>query len=91
MKDLIYKIPGGTDSRVSLSDLTNIALLNTLRKLVEKNPGNVHHLREAAGVERITTINNARSVSWTHSVDTEQQVNTKTGGSRLLVTCDTES
>lgn len=57
MKDLVYKLPGGNDPNVHHSDTTVIAVLNTIRVLVEKNPDNVKHLRESAGIERITTIN----------------------------------
>ena len=62
MKDLVYKLPGGSDPSIRLSDTTTIAVLNTLRLLVEKSQENVRYLREAGGVERITTINNARYV-----------------------------
>ena len=60
MKDLVYKLPGGSDPSISLSDTTTIAVLNTVRILVESNPDNVRYLREAGGIERVTTINNAR-------------------------------
>jgi len=61
MKDLVYKLPGGSDpSVIRLSDTTTIAVLNTIRILVEKSPDNVRFLREAGGFEKITTINNAR-------------------------------
>lgn len=63
MKDLVYKLPGGTDNNIRLSDLTTIAILNTIRILVEKSAVNVRNLRDAGGIEKITTINNARSVS----------------------------
>lgn len=57
MKDLVYKLPGGNDPNIHHSDTTVIAVLNTIRVLVERNPENVKHLRESAGIERITTIN----------------------------------
>lgn len=60
MKDLAYKLPGGSDSHVVLSDLTYIAILNTIRVVVEKRAANARYLREAGGIERITTINNSR-------------------------------
>ena len=59
MKDLVYKLPGGTEggSGVRHSDPTVIAVLNTIRVLVDKCADNVKYLRESAGIERITTIN----------------------------------
>jgi len=59
MKDLVYKLPGGTEggSGVRHSDPTVIAVLNTIRVLVDKSADNVKYLRESAGIERITTIN----------------------------------
>ena len=60
MKDLVYKLPGGIDPSIRLSDITIIAILNTIRILVEKSSENVRNLRDAGGVERITTINNGR-------------------------------
>nr|XP_009860529.1 catenin delta-1 isoform X2 [Ciona intestinalis] len=66
MKDLVYKLPGGSDPNVRLSDTTTIAVLNTIRKLVEKSPENTRNLRDAAGIERITTINNSRDSSRFH-------------------------
>ncbi|CAK8672686.1 catenin delta-1-like isoform X2 [Clavelina lepadiformis] len=67
MKDLVYKLPGGSDPNVRLSDITTIAVLNTVRILVDKSPENVRNLREAAGIERITTINNSRDNSRFHA------------------------
>ena len=60
MKDLVYKLPGGSDPNIRHSDTTSIAVLNTIRVLVDKNSDNVRHLMEAAGIERVTTINNSR-------------------------------
>ena len=57
MKDLVYKLPGGSDPSVHHSDTTIIAVLNTIRALVDGNPDNGRHLRDSAGIERITTIN----------------------------------
>uniref|UniRef100_H2ZMU8 Uncharacterized protein n=1 Tax=Ciona savignyi TaxID=51511 RepID=H2ZMU8_CIOSA len=66
MKDLVYKLPGGSDPNVRLSDTTTIAVLNTIRNLVENNAENTRHLRDAAGIERITSINNSRDTSRFH-------------------------
>ncbi|XP_077967690.1 splicing regulator ARVCF-like isoform X2 [Styela clava] len=60
MRDLAYKLPGSTESQTALSDLTYIAVLNTVRVIVERSATNARHLREAGGIERITTVNNSR-------------------------------
>nr|CAB3234375.1 catenin delta-1 [Phallusia mammillata] len=66
MKDLVYKLPGGSDPNVRLSDLTTIALLNTIRSLVDQSAPNTKNLQEAGGIERITIINNPRDVGQYH-------------------------
>jgi len=63
MKDLVYHLPGGSDPNIRHSDTTSIAILNTIRVLVDRNSDNTRHLMEAAGIERVTTINNSRENS----------------------------
>lgn len=63
MRDLAFKLPGESQGHVSLSDATYIAVLNTIRVVVEKSATNAQELREAGGIERITTVNNSRLVT----------------------------
>lgn len=60
MKDLVYKLPGSTESQITLSDLTYIAVLNTVRVVVDRSPVNARQFREVGGIERVTTVNNSK-------------------------------
>lgn len=65
MSDLIYKLPGGNTATQALSDSTYIALLNTIRVVVDKHVENARSLQELGGIEKVTTINNSRFVCFT--------------------------
>ena len=60
MRDLVYKLPGSSESQITLSDMTYIAVLNAVRIVVSRSAGNARQFREAGGIERVTTVNNSK-------------------------------